>query len=59
MGLRYIKGLHQVQGERIEEAKQKQPFASMEDVHRRARLDEGAMMRLAEKFAPGTLKKAS
>lgn len=48
MGLRYVKGLAESHGERIEAARGERPFDSIDDLVRRAALDEGAVARLAE-----------
>jgi len=48
MGLRYVKGLGEAGGRRIEDARAAGPFASVADFTARARLDEGAILRLAE-----------
>jgi error-prone DNA polymerase len=48
MGLRFVKGLSEAEGERIVKARAIVPFTSIEDVARRAGLAEGAMRRLSE-----------
>ena len=49
MGLRYVKSLSEERDwRRIEVARTKRPFASMEDFTRRTRLDERVVRRLAE-----------
>ena len=48
MGLRYVKGVHQAQIDRLLEARAVGPFESVQDLAARARLDEGMMARLAE-----------
>ena len=48
MGLRYIKSVHEAQGERIVAARRERPYASVRDVVQRARIDEGLANRLAE-----------
>ena len=49
MGLRYVKSLSEERDwRRIEAARTKRPFASMEDFTRRTRLDERVVRRLAE-----------
>jgi error-prone DNA polymerase len=48
MGLRYVKGLHESHGERVLEARDARPFDSTADFVQRARLDGGAVTRLAE-----------
>jgi len=54
LGLRYVKGLHEATARRILDARAEQPFASIDDVVKRAKLDDGATSRLAESgaFAP-------
>jgi error-prone DNA polymerase len=54
LGLRYVKGLHEATARRILEARAERAFASIDDVVRRAKLDDGATARLAESgaFAP-------
>ncbi|MDD5307029.1 MAG: error-prone DNA polymerase [Deltaproteobacteria bacterium] len=48
MGLRYVKGLGETDGRRIETECGKRPFASLEDFVRRTCLDSGILARLAE-----------
>jgi error-prone DNA polymerase len=48
MGLRYVKGLGKRQWERIDAARRRRGFASVEDLVRRTGLDEGSLTRLAE-----------
>lgn len=48
MGLRYIKGIHQAQIDRLLEARVQAPFTSVQDLAARSRLDEGMTARLAE-----------
>ena len=48
MGLRYVKGLGEGDWKKIEAARRAKPFASVEDLVVRTRLDEGAVARLAE-----------
>jgi error-prone DNA polymerase len=48
MGLRYVKSLGQREWERIETARQKRAFTSIEDFVQRSGLNEGAVSRLAE-----------
>lgn len=48
LGLRMIRGLHEADGRRIEEARRKGPFADIEDLCRRASLDARARERLAD-----------
>jgi error-prone DNA polymerase len=54
LGLRYVKGLHEATANRILEARTERPFKSIDDVVKRAKLDDGATSRLAESgaFAP-------
>jgi error-prone DNA polymerase len=58
MGLRYVKGLGEGDWKRIEAARGERAFESVDDFARRTRLDEGAVVRLAEagalaRFEPG------
>jgi error-prone DNA polymerase len=48
MGLRYVKGCSEIDGEKIIQARNAMPFNSLDDFVRRARLDEGLLSRLAE-----------
>jgi error-prone DNA polymerase len=48
LGLRYVKGLHEATAKRLLEARAERPFASIEDLVLRAKLDEGSIARLAE-----------
>jgi error-prone DNA polymerase len=48
LGLRYVKGLPEATAQRILEARKVRPFSSIDDVVRRAKLDDGATSRLAE-----------
>jgi error-prone DNA polymerase len=48
MGLRYMKGLGEREGERIALAREQKTFVSLEDFARRTGLDEGALCALAE-----------
>jgi error-prone DNA polymerase len=48
MGLRYVKGLGEVDGDRIVRERRMALFASLEDFARRADLDEGSLSALAE-----------
>ena len=48
MGLRYVKGLGEREGERIALAREQKTFVSLEDFARRTGLDEGALCALAE-----------
>ncbi|MBK8233893.1 MAG: error-prone DNA polymerase [Candidatus Eisenbacteria bacterium] len=47
MGFRFIKGLSEAEGRRIESARSERPFASIDDLARRAQLDPEALGRLA------------
>jgi error-prone DNA polymerase len=51
LGLRYVKGLHEATAQRILEARAEKTFTSIDDVVRRAKLDDGATTRLAESGA--------
>jgi error-prone DNA polymerase len=51
IGLRYVKGLPEATARRILEARAERAFASIDDVVRRAKLDDGATARLAESGA--------
>ena len=51
LGLRYVKGLHEATARRILEARTERGFASIDDVVRRAKLDDGTTARLAESGA--------
>jgi len=57
MGLRYVKGLGEAQGRRIVGERARAPFASVEDLVERTRLDEGALGRLAEAGALAGLER--
>lgn len=48
MGLRYVKGLQESEGQRIVAARNDTPFDSLEDFALRTRLHHGALTRLAE-----------
>ncbi len=48
MGLRYVKGLQEPEGQRIVAARNDAPFDSLEDFALRTRLHHGALTRLAE-----------
>jgi len=48
MGLRYVNGLGEHDGERLTRARAEAPLASLDDCVRRARLDRGAAAALAE-----------
>jgi len=54
LGLRYVKRLHEATAKRILEARAERAFASIDDLVKRAKLDDGATSRLAESgaFAP-------
>ena len=54
LGLRCVKGLHEATARRLLEARAERAFASIDDVVRRAKFDDGATARLAEAgaFAP-------
>jgi error-prone DNA polymerase len=56
MGLRYVKGFHEAAARRMLEARSQAPFASIEDLVLRARLDEGSISRLAEAGALASLE---
>ncbi len=47
MGLRYVKGLGEAQGERIVDARSTGPFTDVRDSVGRTRLDDGSLTRLA------------
>ncbi len=51
MGLRYVKGLGEGEGDRIERARCIAPFASLADFARRTELDNGTLAALAEASA--------
>jgi error-prone DNA polymerase len=55
MGLRYVKGLAEDDGRRLAAVRQEQPFASLEDLVRRTRLDAGSLVELAESGAFASL----
>lgn len=48
MGLRYIKGISDSQGERILNARAREPFESLHDFVRRTALDDGLLAKLSE-----------
>ncbi len=48
LGAQFVKGLRRAEWERVEHARARRPFASVEEVSRRTRLDAGALTRLAE-----------
>jgi len=56
MGLRYVKGLGKRQWERIDAARRRRGFTSVEDLVRRTGLDEGSLARLAESGAMAGLR---
>jgi error-prone DNA polymerase len=56
MGLRYVKGLSAADVERIEEARRRAPFASLEDFVRRGGANEKSLKALAEAGALDTLQ---
>jgi error-prone DNA polymerase len=51
MGLRYVKNLRRDAGARIVAERQRAPFRSLDDLVRRAQIDEGGQTRLAESGA--------
>ena len=51
LGLRYVKGLAEATAKRVLDARAERPFVSIDDVVRRAKLDDGATSRLAESGA--------
>ena len=51
MGLRYVKGLHEADGQRIVAARAHGPFESLEDFATRTQLSNSVMARLAESGA--------
>jgi len=51
MGLRYVKGLAEDDGRRLVAARSERPFASLEDLIQRTRLDAGSLVELAESGA--------
>jgi error-prone DNA polymerase len=55
MGLRWVKGLALADGQRVVEARQARPFATVEDFVRRARIASRAHTQLAEAGALGEL----
>jgi len=57
LGLRYVKGLSQGDGERVVEARAGRPFVSLEDFSDRTGLDDGALSRLAEAGALARLER--
>jgi len=59
MGLRYVKGLSETVGRRVEEARRQARYASLRDLMRRTRADKGALARLAESGALERIGSAS
>ena len=57
IGLRYVKGLSETVARRILDARAERAFASIDDVVRRAKLDDGATTRLAESGAFAVFEK--
>ncbi|MDX1584023.1 MAG: error-prone DNA polymerase, partial [Thermoanaerobaculia bacterium] len=55
MGLRYVKGLREITGLRIEEERRIAPFASIDDLQRRCRLREDQITKLAHAGALASL----
>jgi error-prone DNA polymerase len=55
MGLRYVSGLSARDGRRVVAERDRAAFRSIEDLARRTRLDDGALARLAEAGAFGSL----
>jgi len=56
VGLRYVKGLKEEDGRRIEKARQRAPFSSLNDFTSRTMLGQGALHRLAEAGALTSLQ---
>ncbi|MBK1723233.1 error-prone DNA polymerase [Thiocystis violacea] len=56
MGLKFIKGVGQADWERLTTARTKRPFASVEDLTRRTRLNVGVLEQLAESGALRSLE---
>jgi error-prone DNA polymerase len=56
MGLRYVKGLGEKEGEKVTRARDFAPFLSLQDFARRTSLDEGALSALAEAGAFDSLQ---
>ena len=56
LGLRYVKGFQEATARRLLDARAGRPFASIDDLVRRAKLDEGAAARLAESGAFAALE---
>jgi error-prone DNA polymerase len=52
-----VKGIHEATAQRILEARTERPFSSIDDVVKRAKLDEGATARLAESGAFAAFEK--
>jgi error-prone DNA polymerase len=57
LGLRYVKGLPEATARRVLDARAERAFASIDDVVRRAKLDDGATSRLASSGAFAALEK--
>jgi len=57
LGLRYVKGLHEATAKRILETRAENAFSSIDDVVRRAKLDDGATARLATAGAFASFEK--
>jgi error-prone DNA polymerase len=57
IGLRYVKGLHEATAKRILDARAEREFTSIDDIVRRAKLDDGATARLAESGAFAAFEK--
>jgi error-prone DNA polymerase len=57
IGLRYVKGLHEGTARRILDARSEREFTAIDDVVKRARLDDGATARLAESGAFAAFEK--
>ncbi len=51
IGMRYVKGLHEATARRVLDARAERVFSSIDDLVRRAKLDDGATTRLAESGA--------
>ena len=58
IGLRYVKGLHEGTARRILDARSEREFTAIDDVVKRARLDDGATARLAESGAFAAFEKS-
>ena len=57
IGMRYVKGLPEATARRILDTRAEKPFMSIDDVVRRAKLDDGATARLAESGAFAAFEK--